>query len=62
MDYSSFLEISFAVNTLFLAWDNPSKKFIEQLLESVKENKQKHLKPSENVTKDREEIRNTLML
>ena len=49
MDYSTFLEISFAVNTLFCAWDNPSKKFVDQLLASVKENKKKHLQPSENV-------------
>ena len=55
MDYSTFLEISFAVNTLFCAWDNPSKKFVDQLLASVKENKKKHLQPSENVAKDREQ-------
>lgn len=55
MDYSTFLEISFAVNTLFCAWDNPSKKFVGQLLASVEENKKKHLQPSENVAKDREQ-------
>ena len=55
MDYSTFLEISFAVNTIFYSWDNPSKRFVDLLLLSVEANKKKHLQPNENVAKDREQ-------
>ena len=36
MDYSSFLEMSFALNVLFVAWDYPTEKARGRLLDKLK--------------------------
>ncbi len=55
MDHSTFLEISFAVNVLFVSWSAATDKFVERLKDSVQKSKDKHLKANETSLKDRAE-------